>query len=332
MNHFTYARPTTAKDAVHDLKSQAGAKFIGGGTNLLDLMKEGVTRATRLVDVNRLPFKSIEETQNGGVRIGALVTNSELAYNEIIQKRYPLLSQTVLAGASPQLRNMATTGGNPLQRTRCYYFYDVNTPCNKRSPGTGCGAINGFNRIHAVLGQSDQCIAVHPSDMCVALAALKAKVNVKGPDGERTIDFKNFHRLPGDRPDLDNTLHTEELITSIDLPNEDFSQNFFYLKLRDRASYAFALVSVAAALRMKGDTIEEARIALGGVAHMPWRDEEAEAMLKGQKPSPELFGKVAQKIFSEAKGYEHNRFKIELGKRAVVRALKTALEKPEDRK
>ncbi|RYZ77490.1 MAG: xanthine dehydrogenase family protein subunit M [Proteobacteria bacterium] len=329
MNSFTYARPNSANAAVGEITSQPGAKFIGGGTNLLDLMKEGVTRATRLVDVNHLPFKKIEKLDAGGIRIGALVTNSEVAYSGVIEKQYPLLASAILHGASPQLRNMATTGGNVLQRTRCYYFYDVTTPCNKRSPGSGCGAIHGVNRIHAVLGTSESCIATHPSDMCVALAALGAKVNVKGPAGDRTIEFKNFHRLPGDRPELDNTLQTEELITSIDLPDEDFSKNFYYLKLRDRASYAFALVSVAAALKMKDGVIEEARLAVGGVAHKPWRDEAAEALMKGQKPSVELFASVAQKVFADAKGFEHNRFKIELGKRAIVRAFKNALENPE---
>lgn len=329
MNNFTYARPDSAKEAVGEVSTQSDAKYIGGGTNLLDLMKEGVTRASRLVDVNHLPFKKIEAGAQGGLRIGALVTNSEVAYDSQIEKKYPLLANAILAGASPQLRNMATTGGNPLQRTRCYYFYDITTPCNKRAPGSGCGAIKGVNRIHAVLGASESCIAVHPSDMCVALAALNAKVNVKGPQGDRTIEFTNFHRLPEDRPELDNTLQPEELITSIDLPEEDFSKNFFYLKLRDRSSYAFALISVAAALRMKDGVIEEARLALGGVAHKPWRDEAAENLMKGQKPSVELFGSVAQKVFADAKGYEHNRFKIELGKRAIVRALKTAHEMPE---
>lgn len=324
MNPFTYAKPKSSEQAVTEMSAHAGAKFIGGGTNLLDLMKEGVTRATRLIDVNHLPFKSIEATKDGGLKIGALVTNSELAYDSRVETKYPLLSAAILAGASPQLRNMATTGGNLLQRTRCYYFYDTHTPCNKRSPGSGCSAITGINRIHAVLGASDQCIAVHPSDMCVALAALAAKVHVKGPNGDRTIEFKNFHRLPANRPDLDNTLESEELITAVELPNEDFSQNFYYLKLRDRSSYAFALISVAAALRLEDGKILEARLAMGGVAHKPWRDEGAESMLAGMKPSKELYQKVADKMFADAKGYEHNRFKIELGKRAIVRALELA--------
>lgn len=324
MNNFTYAKPTSLDQAVDEISSKAGAKFIGGGTNLLDLMKEGVTRATRLIDVNHLPFKSIDETKSGGLLIGALVTNSEVAYDSRIVKKYPLLSNAILAGASPQLRNMATTGGNPLQRTRCYYFYDTSTPCNKRSPGSGCSAINGINRIHAVLGASENCIAVHPSDMCVALAALEAKVHVKGPEGDRVIEFKNFHRLPGNRPDIDNTLQTEELITAIELPDEEFNENFYYLKLRDRSSYAFALISIAAGLKLEDGKIKTARFALGGVAHKPWRDEKAESLLSGQKPSKELFTKVAEKVFADAKAYEHNRFKIELGKRAIVRALEIA--------
>lgn len=331
MNSFSYARPDSVETAVSEISAKAGSKFIGGGTNLLDLMKEGVTRATRLIDVNHLPFKSIDRAESGGLKLGALVTNSDVAYDSRIVAEYPLLSEAILAGASPQLRNMATTGGNPLQRTRCYYFYDTSTPCNKRTPGSGCSAIHGINRIHAVLGASENCIAVHPSDMCVALAALNAKVHVKGPTGDRVIEFKNFHRLPGNRPDLDNTLEAEELITAIELPKEDFSQNFHYLKLRDRSSYAFALLSVAVACRLKDGKIEEARLALGGVAHKPWRDEKAEALLRNQTPSKELFTQVAEKIFADAKGYEHNRFKIELGKRAIVRALELAVAKTEAR-
>jgi xanthine dehydrogenase YagS FAD-binding subunit len=231
-----------------------------------------------------------------------------------------------LAGATPQLRNMATNGGNLLQRTRCYYFYDLATPCNKREPGSGCSAINGQNRVCGVLGTSESCIATHPSDMCVALAALEAVVRVQGPSGERTIKFDDFHRLPGDKPELDNTLQPGELITAIDLPAEGYAKHFTYLKLRDRASYAFALVSVAVGLEMDGNTIKKARFALGGVAHKPWRDQEAEKMLEGQTASPDLFRQVAAKVFESAKGYGVNSFKIELGRRAIVRALKQATE------
>src|SRR5262245_17997464 len=268
--------------AVLEMSSTSTAQFIAGGTNLIDLMKENVARPNRLIDITRLPLNRIENSENGGLRLGALVTNAETAYDPQVEKRYPLLSRAILSGASPQLRNMATNGGNLLQRTRCYYFYDVATPCNKREPGTGCSAIEGFNRMHAVLGASDQCIAVHPSDMCVALAALEAVVLVTGKNGDRSIPMADFHRLPGDTPDIDTNLHGNEIILSIDLPPKGLSDHHAYLKVRDRASYAFALVSVAAALEMSGDTIKEARVALGGVAHKPWRDTEAEALLIGK--------------------------------------------------
>ncbi|HEY6401919.1 MAG TPA: xanthine dehydrogenase family protein subunit M, partial [Blastocatellia bacterium] len=256
--------------------------------------------------------------------IGALVTNTDVAYDKQVEKRYPLLSEAILAGASQQLRNMATTGGNLMQRTRCYYFYDTATPCNKRDPGTACSAINGFNRIHAILGASEDCIATHPSDMCVALAALEATVRVTGKRGEHAIPFAEFHRLPGDTPQTDTNLQADEIITAVDLPAKGFADNHAYLKVRDRASYAFALVSVAAALEMNGNVIREARLALGGVAHKPWRDTEAEAMLIGKEAIKENFQKVAEAILRGAKGFGHNDFKIELAKRAVVRALRQA--------
>lgn len=321
MNSFTYTRADAVDTAVDELVAEETAKFVAGGTNLIDLMKENVERPTRLIDITRLPLASITENEAGGLRLGALMTNADTAYDERIIERYPLLSQTILAGASPQLRNMATDGGNLLQRTRCYYFYDLATPCNKREPGSGCSAINGYNRIHAILGTSEQCIATHPSDMCVALAALEAEVRVTGKSGERVIPFAEFHRLPGDRPDLDNTLHPDEIITAIDLPAKGFSDNFMYLKLRDRASYAFALVSVAVALELDGDTIKEARIALGGVAHKPWRKPEVEAMLVGQSTTKENFQKAAEALLAGAQGFGDNTFKIELAKRAIVRAL-----------
>ncbi|GAB3011094.1 FAD binding domain-containing protein [Spirosoma pulveris] len=321
MNSFTYFRTDAVDTAVRERASEPTAKFIAGGTNLLDLMKENVEHPTHLIDITRLPLTTISDNVNGGLRLGALVTNADTAYNEQVIERYPLLSQAILAGASPQLRNMATDGGNLLQRTRCYYFYDTATPCNKREPGSGCSALNGYNRIHAILGASNHCIATHPSDMCVALAALEAEVRVTGDNGERTIPFAEFHRLPGDTPNIDNTLEPGELITAIDLPAKGFPQYFQYLKLRDRASYAFALVSVAAALEMEGGTITAARIALGGVAHKPWRKPEAEAALVGKPANKENFQAAAELLLAGAQGYEHNAFKIELAKRAIVRAL-----------
>lgn len=326
MNSFTLTQAEAVQAAVADNTSHDGAAYLGGGTNLIDLMKYNVARPTHLTSLGHLPLSQLEELPDGGLRLGALATNSATAYDEQVQARYPLLSQTILAGATPQLRNMATDGGNLLQRTRCYYFYDLATPCNKREPGTGCSAINGMNRVCGVLGTSESCIATHPSDMCVALAALEAVVRVQGPEGERTIKFDDFHRLPGNKPELDNTLKPGELVTAIDLPKRGFEKNFTYLKLRDRASYAFALVSVAVGLEMDGNTIKTARFALGGVAHKPWRDQEAEKMLEGQPASPDLFRQVAAKVFAEAKGYGPNSFKIELGKRAIVRALKQATE------
>jgi xanthine dehydrogenase YagS FAD-binding subunit len=266
----------------------------------------------------------IEAIENGGLRLGALVTNADVAYHKDVETRYPLLSKAILAGASPQLRNMATTGGNLMQRTRCYYFYDTATPCNKREPGTGCAAIDGFNRIHAILGTSDHCIATHPSDMCVALAALEAVVHVMGKEGNRAIPFADIHRLPGDTPEMDTNVRADELIMSVDLPAKGFPEHHTYLKIRDRASYAFALVSVAAALDMDGAHIKEARLALGGVAHKPWRDTEAEAMLAGQRATTENFQTVAEFVMREAKGFSYNSFKIALAKRAVVRALRQA--------
>jgi xanthine dehydrogenase YagS FAD-binding subunit len=325
MNSFSYTRAGDLAGAVSEIAADNEAKFIAGGTNLIDLMKENVTRPSRLVDINRLPLNKIEDTADGGLRLGALVTNADTAYNEKVEKRYPLLSKSILAGATAQLRNMATNGGNLLQRTRCYYFYDLATPCNKRQPGTGCAAIDGFNRIHAVLGTSQQCIATQPSDMCVALAVLDAMVRVRGGGGERGIPFARFHRLPGDTPNIETDLRKDEIIVAIDLPAKGFAQNHAYLKLRDRTSYAFALISVAVGLEMNGDIIKEAHLALGGVAHKPWRDSEAEGLLNGKPASKENFQKAAEAIFRPAQGFGHNNFKIELGKRAIVRALRQAV-------
>jgi xanthine dehydrogenase YagS FAD-binding subunit len=324
MINFQYARANDVADAVRQIALDPKAKFIAGGTNLIDLMKEEVERPTRLIDISRLPLKTVEQTTGGGLRIGALVPNSDLAYHPLIEQRYPVLSSAILAGASAQLRNMASTGGNLLQRTRCAYFYDTVTPCNKREPGSGCSAIHGINRGHAILGTSEACIATHPSDMCVALAALGATVHVAGPAGERAIAIADFHRLPGDTPQRDTNLGHDEIITAIELPAQGFPGNYTYLKIRDRLSYAFALVSVAVGLEMDGRTIRQARLALGGVAHRPWRDFAAEAALNGQAASPETFRRAADLLLRDAKGFAHNTFKIELARRATVRALTQA--------
>jgi xanthine dehydrogenase YagS FAD-binding subunit len=324
MINFQYARANDVADAVRQMAADPTAKFIAGGTNLIDLMKDDVERPSRLIDISRLPLGTVEETNQGGLRIGALVPNSDLAWHPLIERRYPLLSSAILAGASQQLRNMASTGGNLLQRTRCLYFYDTATPCNKREPGTGCSAIGGVNRINAILGTSDACIATHPSDMCVALAALEARVHVTGPEGERTIAFTDFHRLPGDTPQLDTNLHANEIITAVELPAQGYAKNYSYLKIRDRLSYAFALVSVAVALEIDGNTIKQARLALGGVAHKPWRDVAAEAALQGKPANQASFTLAADLLLRNAKGYEHNNFKIELARRSIVRALAQA--------
>ncbi|HUB48693.1 MAG TPA: xanthine dehydrogenase family protein subunit M [Acetobacteraceae bacterium] len=321
---FQYVRPSNIADAVRLVAADPAAKFVAGGTNLLDLMKEDVERPSRLVDISRLPLKTVEDSADGGLRIGALVPNSDLAYHPVVARRYPILASAILAGASAQLRNMASTGGNLMQRTRCPYFYDVVTPCNKREPGTGCSAIGGHNRGHAILGSSDACIAVHPSDMCVALAALDAAVHVVGPDGSRLIAFGDFHRLPGDTPHLETNLQRDEIIVAVEVPAEGFAENHTYLKIRDRLSYAFALVSVAAALELDRGTIRQARLAAGGVAHKPWRDKSAEAALIGQVPNRAVFARAADIILRDAKGWEHNAFKIELAHRVIVRALSQA--------
>lgn len=324
MNNFSYTKAHDLSEAIR-LGSKDDAQFVAGGTNLIDLMKYNIERASALIDINHLPDQqSIREKEDGGLRLGASVTNATTAYYPLVQERYPLLSRAILAGASGQIRNMATNGGNLMQRTRCYYFYDIHTPCNKREPGSGCSAIGGYNRIMAILGQSDEpqesaCIAVFPSDMCVALAALEATVNISGPDGERTLDFADFHRLPGNTPQLDNNLQKGEVITSLDLPFKGFAQNYSYLKLRDRNSYAFALVSVATGLELEGNTIKDARIALGGVAHKPWRVKAGEEFLVNREATPENFAAAADLILQGAKGYEHNSFKIDLAKKAIIR-------------
>jgi xanthine dehydrogenase YagS FAD-binding subunit len=324
MNNFEYARASDVADAVRRIAADPSAKFIAGGTNLIDLMKENVARPSRLIDITHLPLRTVEETKDGGLRIGALVPNSDLAYHPKIEARYPLLASAILAGASQQLRNMASTGGNLLQRTRCSYFYDTTTPCNKREPGSGCSAIGGFNRNHAILGASEHCIATHPSDMCVALAALDARVLATGNGGERSIAFADFHRLPGDTPQIDSNLRPDEIITAIELPPKGFAGNYTYLKIRDRLSYAFALVSIAVGLDVEGGTIKEARLALGGVAHKPWRDGEAEALLSGAPATRESFLRAADAVLRDARGFGHNDFKIELARRGILRALAQA--------
>lgn len=325
MKSFSYTRVHDVTGALREKAESGAARFIAGGTNLIDLMKENVERPSRLIDITHLPLEEMQPRADGGLRLGALAKNTEVAYNQIVERRYPLLSEAILAGASPQLRNMATVGGNLMQRTRCGYFHDTATPCNKREPGTGCSAIAGFNRAHAILGTSAHCIASHPSDMCVALAALDAVVTVAGRNGERAILLTDFHRLPGDTPHLDTNLGADELITSVDLPAKGFSEHHAYLKVRDRRSYAFALVSVAAALEMDGGTIREARLALGGIAHKPWRDRNTEALLRGRSPTPETFQEIARELLRNAEGFGHNNFKIELARRAVVRALTRAV-------
>jgi xanthine dehydrogenase YagS FAD-binding subunit len=324
MINFHYALADDVTDAVRLIAANPGAKFIAGGTNLIDLMKENVECPSRLIDITRLPLKGIEETPDGGLRIGALVPNSDLAYHPLIAQRYPLLGSAILAGASAQLRNMASTGGNLLQRTRCYYFYDTATPCNKREPGSGCSAVSGLNRMHAILGTSEACIATHPSDMCVALAALDAKIHVAGPPGERIIAMTDFHRLPGNTPQRDSNLQPDEIVTAVELPPQGLAANYSYLKIRDRLSYAFALVSVAAAFELDGDTIKQTRLALGGVAHKPWRDTGAEASLHGKPANRASFVAAADYLLRDAKGFTHNAFKIDLAHRVIVRALSQA--------
>lgn len=325
MRPFKYTRASNTDAAARAVTANPNAKFLAGGTNILDLMKEDVERPNELVDLTRLNLADIKTGPNGGVTIGALAKNTETANHPLIRKNYPLLTQAILAGASGQLRNMATNGGNLMQRTRCQYFYDTAMPCNKREPGTGCGALEGLNRIHAILGWSDKCVATYPGDMANALYALEAQVRVRNAAGrERSIPIENFHRLPGDTPEKDNNLAHGELIVAIDLPKSNFANNYYYLKVRDRASYAFALVAVAAALDMDRNRIRQARVVMGGVAHKPWRSPEAEAALAGGPATEENFRKAAEAALLSAKPLAHNTYKVELGKRAIVRALMRA--------
>lgn len=321
MKPFTFIQANDPASAVAEISNHAVAKFIGGGTNLVDLMREKIEQPDVVIDVTHLPLAEVEELGDGSIKIGALVRNSHLAANYIIRQRYPVLSQAILNGASAQLRNMATTGGNILQRTRCYYFYDETARCNKRQPNSGCDAIEGFNRIHAILGTSDSCIATHPSDMCVAMAALDAKIMVQGKKGEREILFTDFYNLPGNTPHIETVLQPDELITSVIIPSLPFAKNSLYRKVRDRASYAFALVSVAAALEVENGMVKNVRIALGGVAHKPWRAFKAEEALLNKEATEENFMAAAEEELKDAKGYEHNSFKIGLAKRTIASVL-----------
>ncbi|MDR7300015.1 FAD binding domain-containing protein [Haloactinomyces albus] len=319
---FDYQRADHAEGAVAAVGDRSGATFLGGGTNLVDHLKLGITEPELLIDITRLPFDAIDPLPDGGVRIGATVRNSDLAAEAIIRQRYPVLSQALLSGASGQLRNLATTGGNLLQRTRCPYFQDVTTPCNKREPGSGCSALNGYTRNHAILGASEHCVATHPSDMAVALAALDATVQVTGPNGQRGIPVTDLHRLPGDEPHRDTVLEHGELITSVDLPELPRSTRSRYRKVRDRASYAFALVSVAAVLEIEGDTVREARIALGGVAHKPWRASTAEQALRGAPTTEESFRSAAEAEIAQAQPLADNEFKLPMARNTLTATLR----------
>ena len=322
MINFDYARPLSVQAALATINKEATAQFIAGGTNLVDLMKRGVANPQKLIDITGLPLNKIE-MQSNSITIGAMVLNSVLAENDLVKKHLPLLSQALQAGASPQIRNMATVGGNMLQRTRCAYFYDTSLPCNKREPGSGCGAIGGYNRMHAIFGTSDKCIAVHPSDMCVALVALDAVVQVAGAKGSRQIPFAEFHKLPGNNPEKDNNLQKGELITGITLPiYKGFANHSLYTKIRDRTSYAFALVSVAAAADMQGKKIKAIRLAMGGVAHKPWRLAVAESFLTGKEANLNNFQQAAALVLKDAKSFGQNDFKLKLAPNTIVQTLK----------
>ena len=321
MQPFTYTTVADANAATRLAVADRRARYLAGGTTLVDLMKLDVEQPTQLIDITGLPLDEITALPDGVLRIGAMVRNSDLAHNELVRARYPMLSQAVLAGASGQVRNMATTAGNLLQRTRCFYFRDTAMPCNKREPGSGCSALDGYNRIHAVLGTSAHCIATHPSDMAVALVALDARVRVVGPAGERVVSLGALHRLPGDRPDRETTLEPGELIIAVDVPPLAFASRSLYLKVRDRASFAFALASAAVAVDVRDGTVRDARIALGGVGTKPWRAAGAEEALRGRRAGRDAYRAAADAALAGAVPRAHNAFKIELGKRTLVRAL-----------
>jgi xanthine dehydrogenase YagS FAD-binding subunit len=322
MKQFQYTRAASQQVAL-DAIGRPGTKIIAGGTNLVDHMKHGLIAPDKLVDITHLPLKGIVPTKSG-LHIGTLALNSVVSENALVLQKQPLLSMALKAGASPQLRNMATVGGNMMQRTRCTYFYDTTMPCNKREPGTGCGAMEGYNRMHAIFGASPQCIAVHPSDMCVALAALDAQVIITSKKGEKRMPFTDFHRLPDDHPELDNHLTKDEMILGVEILDNNFAKNSYYLKVRDRASYAFALVSVAVGLDISGGTIRSARLAMGGVAHKPWRLFEAEKFLAGKTATEDNFKQAAQLAMQGAKAYQYNAFKLKLAPAAITEALKHA--------
>lgn len=330
MRPFKFTKANDAGAAAQTVAANANSQFLAGGTNLIDLMKEDVARPAQLVDITRLNLTQIitvvDGAGRGNLSIGALTKNSDTANHPLVRQNYPLLTQAILAGASGQIRNMATNGGNLNQRTRCPYFYDTAMPCNKREPNSGCGALEGINRNHAIFGWSEQCVAVYPSDMAIALAALNAIVHVQRADGtQRTIAFADYHRLPENNPEKDNNLNQGELITAIELPKNNFADKSYYLKVRDRSSYAFALVSIAAALEMDGNQIKQARVAMGGVAHKPWRALATEKFLAGKEATEANFQAAAAAEMKNAKPLEHNRFKVELGKRSIVRALQMAM-------
>jgi xanthine dehydrogenase YagS FAD-binding subunit len=326
MINFQYLRTTTAKSAIALLVKDKNAKFLAGGTNLIDLMKRGVTAPEKLIDINHVPLKEIRQVGNK-IHIGALASNTAVADHALIKEKLPLLSWSLQAGASAQLRNVATVGGNMMQRTRCGYFYDTEMPCNKRQPGTGCGAMEGFNRMHAIFGTSEQCIAVHPSDMCIALVALDAEVVLASKKGERKMPFKDFHRLAGDTPHLDNNLKADEMIIGLEIPINNLAKNYHYLKVRDRASYAFALVSVAAAFEIVDNKIIDVRLAMGGVAHKPWRLTASELYLKGKEASLNNFEQAAQLAMKDAKSFGGNDFKLKLAPNTIIEALNLAKSK-----
>jgi xanthine dehydrogenase YagS FAD-binding subunit len=324
MNNFSYILATSVASAAQQAVTDPESQFIAGGTNLVDRLKVFLDQPSSLIDISRLALNQIEATPTGGLRIGALVTNTALANHPQVRRDYPLLSRAILSGASQQIRNVATVGGNILQRTRCPYYYDTAFPCNKRHPGSGCPAATGVNRMHAILGASEYCVAVHPSDMCVALATLDAIVEVEGTQGQRQIPFIEFHRLPGNQPQIDTVLAPGELITAVILPPLAFAQSGVYLKLRDRTSYSFALVSVAAALDVVGEEIQGARLALGGVAHKPWRSLETEAFLQGKAANTATFEQAGELALETAQPLTDNAFKVELAKRSIKRALTIA--------
>ncbi len=328
MRPFVFAAAADARTVRDVLAREPGARVLAGGTTLVDLMRLGVERPSHVVDINELPLDCVETLGDGTLRIGALVRNSDLARDARVRKHFPMLAQAVRAGASPQVRNMATTAGNLLQRTRCYYFRDAASSCNKREPGTGCPAIDGYNRIHAVLGTSGDCIASHPSDMAVALAALDAVVRIEGPGGERTVSAREFHLLPDAHPERETVLEHAELVTAVDVPPLPWAGRSLYLKVRDRAAFAFALASAAVALDLAGDRVRAARVALGGVGTKPWHSPEAERVLAGSPCSPATFSEAADAALAGAVGRRHNAFKIELAKRTLVRALTQAAALP----